>query len=84
MENIDYSKAIAFLRPNDEWSLNNNDLTSLIWHSTTTPPTKIELDNIWEEAKNFYDAKYAEQLNAKAALLDRLGITEDEARLLLG
>jgi hypothetical protein len=82
-ENPDYSKCLAFLRPNEEWSLNANDIDSLIWHSDTTPPTKEELDAVWSEAKAFFAAKYQSRVDAKNAVLEKLGITQEEARILL-
>jgi hypothetical protein len=47
-------------------------------------PEEIEMiETIQAEAKAKADAEAA-KLAAKAAVLDRLGITEDEAKLLLG
>jgi len=74
-------KAIQFIRPNAHFSLQDD---KLIWLDTNAiQPTESEIELGWVA----YDAWKAEQDAAKAAqktaLLDRLGITEDEAKLLL-
>jgi hypothetical protein len=48
-------------------------------------PSKAELEQIETDLKNqaIKDAEEAAKADIKAALLERLGITEDEANLLL-
>jgi hypothetical protein len=71
------------LRPNKEWAITGEDFNSIQYFNGCKPITKAEFE--LEIAQ--YDARKAEQAEAKAAqkaaLLDRLGITEDEAKLLL-
>jgi hypothetical protein len=56
----------------------------------TREATPEEIEYILQSQSDFkseQEQRYSEDLvraNAKAALLDRLGITEDEAKLLLG
>lgn len=77
------AEVISMLLPNGGWVLTGQDFSGL---------TFIEADPITEEEFNagfaVYDAWKAEQeatkAAAKAALLERLGITADEAALLLG
>jgi hypothetical protein len=45
---------------------------------------ELEQHKIDAEAKALLDAQEAERVEAKSALLERLGITADEAALLLG
>lgn len=39
-----YGMAISSLCPTDEWSLTGDDLSTLVWHSQTTPPTVEEIE----------------------------------------
>lgn len=81
---IDYSLILKTIYKDQEWSLNGEDYEGLTWLSNTPKPSKAELDAQWEDAKAERDAAIAEKATAKAALLERLGITADEAILLLG
>ena len=77
-------KAINKLKPTAEFSITNNDYSSIKWDVLPgEAPTKAEIDAAIEQVK--VDEAQAEATKAadKAALLDRLGITEAEARLLL-
>lgn len=80
----DYVKAILFLRPNAEFVLSGDDLDDIIWHKVEgNPPTKKEILDAIKPALQAELDKEAEKLAKKAELLAKLGITEDEARLLL-
>ena len=56
---------------------------SLDWHDSRTKPTWAELEAAIKTIPTEAEVQAA-KANAKAALLDRLGITADEAALLLG
>ena len=62
-----------------EWKIDNNDYSSLEWFSDTPKPSLKDLTDCWSAVL----AKKEEKLQARAALLQKLGITEDEAKLLL-
>jgi hypothetical protein len=81
---MDYTLILNTKYPNSEWTLNGDDYDGLIWLSESKKPTKSELDAHWPELATYWDDKKAEQESTKAALLERLGITADEAALLLG
>jgi hypothetical protein len=74
---------LEMLCPNTEWVIEENDYDSIQWIKGN-PITKAEFEAGFAQ----YDAWKAEQDAAKAAqkaaLLNKLGITEEEARLLLG
>ena len=77
-------KAIQLIRPGAEFVIIDNDLENIIWHILDGEvPTKKEiLDAVKQvEADELKAAKDA--ATAKAAILDRLGITAEEAALLL-
>lgn len=80
---IDYA-AILTKKYNAEWVLNGNDYSGLTWLSESNKPTKKELDDLWSEVQTEIANEIADKATKKAALLDRLGITADEAKLLLG
>jgi len=81
---LDYAEVLTAKYPNAQWSLNGDNYEGLTWLSETKKPTKAELDAnaaLLEEEK---ETAKLEKEAAKSALLDRLGITADEASLLLG
>ena len=77
-QNYKITIALSRLRPNAEWILNGDDYANLEWLDTKqTMPTwqevEAEIDNPTPDAS----------IALKADLLARLGITADEAKLLL-
>lgn len=81
---VDYTIVLTHKFAGHEWVLNGDDYAGLTWLSDTNKPTKKELDDLWPIVlAEIEDAKTA-KIQAKAALLERLGITADEAALLLG
>lgn len=79
---IDYTKILT-RKYNAEWLLNGDDYEGLIWLSDTPKPTKEELDSLWDEVVAEIETEEQAKIDKKQALLNRLGITEDEAKLLL-
>lgn len=77
-------KAIKYLRPNAEFSFTENDYSTVNWDVLDgEAPTQAEIDVAIEKVKADEIAETEAKATAKAALLDRLGITENEAKLLL-
>ena len=77
-------RAIQKLRPQSEFVITDNDYSTIQWVvlSGEAPSAKEVKDEIAAiKAQDIQDATDKE--TAKAALLARLGITEEEARLLL-
>jgi hypothetical protein len=76
--------AIKKLKPTAEFSYSDNDYATIKWDILDgTAPTQSEIEMAIKEVKA--DEKAAETKAAadKAALLVKLGITADEAKLLL-
>jgi hypothetical protein len=72
--------AVNNLRPNTEWSMSGDEADGIVWITQGVKPiTAKELQDEIARIK----AVEAQQPALKAALLDRLGITADEAKLLL-
>ena len=81
---IDYTLILGTHFPDSEWTLNGDDYEGLTWLSNSPKPTKQELDDLWEPTVEAVKQKNADAVAARQAILDRLGITADEAALLLG
>jgi hypothetical protein len=80
---IDYSQILSQKYKGSEWTLNGDEYDGLTWLSETTKPTKKELDDLWPEVKSIIKADVEAKATAKTALLKKLGITAEEAQLLL-
>jgi hypothetical protein len=77
-------KAIRKLKPNSEFSFTDDDYSTVKWDVLDgDAPTKKDIDNAIEQVKAEEKTEATNKATAKAALLSRLGITEDEAKLLL-
>jgi hypothetical protein len=73
-------QAIKNLHNEAEFSITNNDYSTIKWDVLEgTAPTIKEIEAEISRIKSLETSKLA----AKAALLERLGITADEAKLLL-
>jgi len=78
-------QAIRKLKPNSEFSFNNNDYSTIKWDVLEgDAPTQAEIDAAIEQVKADEITEAATKAAQKAALLERLGITQEEANLLLG
>jgi len=78
------AKAIFKLRPTAQFSISNNDYSTIKWDVLEgTAPTQAEIDVAIEQVKVEEAQAEVTKAQAKADLLARLGITADEARLLL-
>jgi hypothetical protein len=81
MNHKDKVKAILFIRPNAEFVLRDLDIE---WMDTNqTQPTEEEIEAGWIAYQAKVEADKAEAEAKRQALLAKLGITEEEAKLLL-
>jgi len=81
---IDYTQILNEFYKGSEWSLNGDDYQGLKWLSDTAKPSKETLDDLWIQVKSKNEADKQAKADAKAAILERLNITAEEAELLLG
>jgi hypothetical protein len=84
MENkITGGDVMSYLLPNGGWSIHGEDFSTVIFYGDAETITEAQFN----AGFTTYAAWKAEQelikANTKVALLDRLGITADEAALLL-
>ena len=80
MEHNEKVKAILFICPNADFVLSGDDLQWLDDKQIQPTDDEIELGLIGYQAAQKTETKA--QATAKSALLKKLGITEDEAKLL--
>jgi hypothetical protein len=81
MNHIDKVNAIQFIRPNAQFVLIGDDINWL--DEKQTEPTNAEIKAGLIAYNLATEAEAQAKATAKAALLDRLGITAEEAVLLL-
>ena len=81
MNHYEKTKSILHIRPNAEFILTGDELTWI--DETQTQPTEEEIEAGLVAYQAAQIAETEAKATQKAALLDRLGITEDEAKLLL-
>jgi hypothetical protein len=78
-------RAIHNLKPSAEFSFTDEDYSTIKWDVLDgTAPSINEINAEIASIKQKDAQSIAERATAKAALLERLGITADEAALLLG
>lgn len=78
------AEIVKYLRPNGGFVLYGDDISTMIFDEGVKPITQKEFD----DAKDTVEAKLQEaeavRVQARTDLLARLGITQEEAQLLLG
>ena len=85
MKAQDIVKALEVLRPGAGYSLTEDDYSTIEWSDLkSAAPTLKEIEDAIARIKVDEAAKAESDATAKAALLERLGITAEEAKLLLG
>ncbi len=81
---IDYTLILTSKYAGKEWILDGDDYAGLTWLDESPKPSKATLDALWQTVLDEKESERLAKVEAKAALLERLGITADEAALLLG
>jgi hypothetical protein len=78
-------EAIRKLKPKSQFTFTDDDYSSIQWIVLEgEAPTQAEIDVAIEEVKEEELQTLTDKESAKAALLERLGITAEEAKLLIG
>ena len=77
--------AIRSLRPESEFSYTDHDYSTIKWDVLDgEPPTQKEIDEALKKVKADKIKAAKEKEIKRQEILDRLGITADEAAILLG
>ena len=80
----DYATVLSRHYVGTSWTLNGDDYEGLIWLSDGAKPSKATLDGLWASVQQEIADEATAKAAAREALLTRLGITAEEAQLLLG
>ena len=75
-------EVLSMLCPNTEWVITDNDFDSIQWIKGE-PITKAQFDAGFAQYDSWKTEQDAKVATDKAELLNKLGITADEAKLLL-
>jgi hypothetical protein len=78
------SEVLKMLCPGVEWYLIGDKFEDIDWMGQTPPITKKQYQDGFAAFDAWKDQEELAKASAKNALLDRLGITADEAAILLG
>jgi chitodextrinase len=79
------AKAIQKLQHTAEFSFTNEDYATVKWDVLDgDAPTQSQIDSAIKAIKAEEKAEIKAKETAKAAILDRIGLTSDELKLLLG
>ncbi len=83
---MDYlTRAIKSLKPTAQFSFNNDDYSTIKWDVLDgDAPTKKQIDDEIKRLKASEITQAAAIATQRQEILDRLGLTAEEARLLLG
>ncbi len=84
---IDYATILTRKYQGSEWVLDGDNYEGLTWISETTKPSKAELDAKWDIVKSEINAEKQAKIDLKVsaiAKLAALGLTEDEAKAIIG
>jgi hypothetical protein len=81
---IDYTAILSRRYSGKEWTLNGDEYDGLIWLSDSAKPSKTTLDGLWAEVQQEINNEISTKAAQRQAVLDKLGLTADEAAALLG
>ena len=71
---------LAYLRPDEEWTLDGESFDGLTWLSSTPKPTQAELESAWPAVQAEMEAKAQAAATARTAAIEHaksLGFTDD-------
>ena len=83
----DYAAVLTKLHSDRQWILDGNDYNQLTMLDGDPKPTKKSMDDAWPSIKQELDAARAAKDVAKSSALLKLtalGLTEDEAKAIIG
>ena len=74
---------LTMLCPNVEWTIYGDDFESIQWKTKTAPITKAQFEQGFEDYDAWKNQQQANKLSSKQAILDKIGLTAEEAQILL-
>ena len=76
-------EVLAMLIPNGGWYISGDNFDSIRYDDGVTPITRQQFEDGFSAVDALKNEQASATATAKAALLDRLGISAEEAKLLL-
>lgn len=80
---VDGADVLHYLIPTGGWVIYENDFNSIIYDENVKPITKKQFEDAFEIVEKIKQKEKLEIEKRKSILLEKLGITEEEAKLLL-
>jgi len=80
----DYAVILTRRYAGKEWTLDGDNYDGLTWLSDSAKPSKATLDGLWASVQTEIANETSAKQAARQAVLDKLGLTADEAAALLG
>lgn len=81
---MDIAEVLQYMNPTAEFVLTNNDLDSIIWHTSgIITPSLEEIEAANEDMIADKESKRADKEAARQAVLSKLGLTAEEVAALL-
>ncbi len=78
------SLAILKLKPNSQFVIHDADYSTIEWIAIDgNPPTAEEVENEFNVQKEYYETRGQRRKEARLAIAEKLGLTEEEVRLLI-
>jgi hypothetical protein len=86
MNTVSIADAILFLIPNSQFRIVEDDLSTLEFYAPEgqVHPTQAQVDKAIKDVAAARIKEQQDKATQKAALLNRLGLTEDELQTILG
>jgi len=77
-------ETLKHLIPNGGWTIHGDDFDTIIYDEGVTPITKKQFDDTIKIIEKIKKTQDETKESAKAAILDRIGLTADELKTILG
>ena len=81
---IDYAAVLTRRYAGKQWTLNGDDYDGLTWLDDSPKPSKTKLDGLWAEVQQEIADEKTAKIAARQAILDKLGLSANEAAALFG
>jgi hypothetical protein len=84
---IQYSKILHYKYQGSEWSIDNEDYSTLQWFSAGAKPSQDELDALWGEVQEIVAGEPAAAqaiVDSVKLKLSAIGLTDTEIKVLFG
>jgi hypothetical protein len=79
---IEYATILTRRYGDKQWTLNGDKYEGLTWLDDSPKPSKTKLDGLWAEVQQEIADEKTAKIAARQAILDKLGLTADEAAAL--